>query len=48
MSSSMERLPSRDQIRSYSRSASSLLGCGDHSMPTRSEIVETDGDRTLL
>ena len=35
MRSSIGRLPSCDQIRSYSRRASSSVGCGDQSMPTR-------------
>ena len=43
-SSSIVRLPSCDQIRSYSRRACSSVGCGDQSMPRWRRIVETDGD----
>src|SRR5215467_2544385 len=33
MSSSISRLPSCDHVRSYSRRASSAVGCDDHSTP---------------
>jgi hypothetical protein len=35
MRSSIYRLPTRDQIRSYARRTSSLVGCGDQSVPPR-------------
>src|SRR6202051_4192845 len=43
MSSSIGRIPSCDQIRSYSRRASSSVGCGDQWMPKFAEAIETDG-----
>ena len=44
ISSSIVRLPSCDQIRSYSRRTSSSVGCGDQSMSPVREVVETDLD----
>jgi len=41
-SSSIARLPSSDQIRSYSRRPFSSVGWGDHSMPESERRPEVD------
>ena len=46
MSSSILRLPSFGQIRSYSRRASSSVGCGGPADAQMPEVVETGGDGT--
>ena len=47
MSSSICRLPIWDQIRSYSRRTSSLVGCGDQSVPPRRRYSRHTSTRAI-